>query len=104
MQISIPLIQFDFSSPEVEDIQRCLYALYSTHEGSQPLDRELGLNLDFLDYPAAIVKNRYALEVIQKTERYEPRVRVISVTYKDSTLTHPEILEPIITIGRREDE
>ena len=34
-------IRFDYDSPEAEDIRRCLNTLYSTREGSQPLDRGL---------------------------------------------------------------
>ena len=98
MTLGIPIIQFDFASPEVEDIRRCLHALYSTAAGTQPLDRDFGLAIDFLDYPAAICKNQYALEVIAKTEKYEPRCKVLEVTYADSPM---EQLLPTIRIGRR---
>lgn len=102
MIIDVPIIQFDFSGgAELDEIKRCLHALYSTHAGTQPLDRELGLSMNFLDYPAPIVKNRYALEVIQKTAKYEPRVKVVSVTYKNSA--NPEHLHPVILIGRGEE-
>lgn len=101
MFIDIPIIQFDFTGgAELDEIKRCLYALYSTPAGSQPLDREFGLSMEFLDYPAPVVKNRYALEVIQKTARYEPRVKAVSVTYKDTA--NPEHLHPVILIGRGE--
>lgn len=99
MIFSIPVIQFDYSSPETEDIRRCLFALYQTVAGTQPLDREFGLNIDFLDYPSPIAKNMYALEVIAKTETYEPRAAVLSVTYQESD---PEVLLPVILIGRGE--
>lgn len=100
MTFAVPIIQFDFTSPKADDIKRCLYALYQTVAGTQPLDREFGLNIDFLDYPAPIAKNMYALEVISKTKRYEPRAAVISITYKDNA--NPEYLYPVILIGRGE--
>ena len=42
-------IRFNYDTPEKEDILRCLITLYSTREGSQPLDRNFGLNWDFID-------------------------------------------------------
>lgn len=66
---------------EAEDIRRCLTTLYSVREGEQPLDRDFGLAQDFLDQPVPIAKNMLALEVIEKTKRYEKRVKVERVEY-----------------------
>lgn len=69
---------------EAEDIRKCLTTLYSVREGEQPLDREFGLKQDFLDQPVPVAKNNLALEVIEKTQRYEKRVRVDKVEYAES--------------------
>lgn len=69
---------------EAEDIRRCLITLYSVREGEQPLDREFGLKQEFLDQPVPIAKNMLALEVIEKTQRYEKRVKVEKVEYEAS--------------------
>ncbi len=74
-------IQFDYDSPEREDIRRCLMTLYSTREGSQPLDRNFGLNWDFIDKPLPIAQQEYNFEVIKKTSEYETRVKVKEVSY-----------------------
>ncbi len=66
---------------EAKDIRRCLASLYSVREGEQPLDRNFGLKQDFLDRPVNIAKNMLALEIIEKTRRYEPRVLVEKVDY-----------------------
>lgn len=66
---------------EAEDIRRCLTTLYSVREGEQPIDREFGLKQDFLDQPVPIAKNMLALEIIEKTRRYEKRVKVERVEY-----------------------
>lgn len=66
---------------EAEDIRKCLTTLYSVREGEQPLDREFGLKQEFLDQPVPLAKNMLALEVIEKTQRYEKRVRVDKVEY-----------------------
>lgn len=67
---------------EAEDIKRCLYTLYSVREGEQPLDRDFGLDHEFIDQPVPVAKNMLALEVIEKTHRYEKRVEVEKVEYK----------------------
>ncbi len=67
---------------ETEDIRKCLTALYTVREGEQPLDRDFGLKQDFLDQPVPIAKNMLALEVLEKTRRYEKRVQVEKVEYE----------------------
>lgn len=69
---------------EAEDIKRCLTTLYSVREGEQPLDRDFGLKQEFLDQPVPIAKNLLALEVLEKTQRYEKRVKVEKVEYEAS--------------------
>lgn len=69
---------------EADDIRRCLTTLYSVREGEQPLDREFGLKQEFQDQPVPIAKNLLALEVIEKTPRYEKRVKVDKVEYEAS--------------------
>ncbi len=71
----------EIQESEAEDIRKCLTTLYSVREGEQPLDREFGLKQDFLDQPVPIAKNMLALEVIEKTQRYEKRVKVEKVEY-----------------------
>lgn len=73
-------LEFDFVSEELEDIKRCLENLYATRAGSQPMDREFGIDYDgIVGLPLEVAKNQLALEIIDKTERYEPRVAVDSV-------------------------
>ncbi len=72
----------DIAGGEAEDIRRCLTALYSVREGEQPLDRGFGLSQEYLDQPMPVAQNMLALEIIEKTSRYEPRVSVDKVEYK----------------------
>lgn len=71
-----------FSETEAQDIRRCLTALYSVREGEQPLERDFGINPSFLDQPMPIARNLFALEVLEKTRRYEKRVSVERVDYR----------------------
>ena len=75
-------LSFNYDCLEVEDIKRCLSTLYSTKEGSQPLDRSFGLNCSFVGKPIPVAQNELALEIVEKTEKYEPRVTVTEVTYE----------------------
>ncbi len=72
----------DISKSEAEDIKRCLTTLYSVREGEQPLDRSFGLSQEYLDKPMPIAQNMLALEIIEKTSRYEHRVSVDRVNFE----------------------
>lgn len=85
---------------EAEDIMRCLTTLYSVREGEQPLDRDFGLAQDFLDQPVPVAKNTLALEVIEKTRRYEKRVNVERVEY---AVGEGGQLIPVIYLKRGDD-
>ena len=64
------------------DIVRCLNTLYSTRAGSQPMRRDFGIDYDgVVGYPLEVAKNKLALEIIEKTETYEPRAAVTSVDF-----------------------
>ena len=75
-------VTFDYSNGEVADIKRCLETLYQTAEGTCPLDREFGLNTDFVGMPMDVAKNLFAVEITEKTDRYEPRATVKSINFQ----------------------
>ena len=67
MESTIELYREGFSEEEFADVKKCLETLLSVREGSQPLDREFGINLDeIVDYPVAVAKNMLSLEIIEK--------------------------------------
>ena len=86
MEHRIDLEGEGFSPEEYADIKQCLETLLSIREGSQPLDRELGINFDeIVGYPLDVARNMLSLEIIEKFDRYEPRVEVESIEYEDNT-------------------
>lgn len=87
----------DMKETESEDIRRCLTVLYSVCEGEQPLDRKFGISQEFLDQPVNIAQNLLALEIIEKTQRYEPRVLVEKVEYQQGG---EGVLIPIVYLKR----
>ncbi len=70
----------DISS--LDDIARNLSNLYSAREGSIPLNRNFGLDWGILSSPTPECESEFTLDVISKTEEFEPRVIVTEVTYE----------------------
>lgn len=79
-----PILDFDYDPPELEEIKKCLYVLLGTRKGTMPLNRDMGLDLEqYIDEPIDIAKNRYAADVIEQIDRYEPRVTVTAVVFEE---------------------
>lgn len=55
--------------------------LYSTPVGTVATDREFGINMDFLGRPAETAQALYVAEIVDKTAKFVPAVRVKSVTW-----------------------
>lgn len=70
-----------FSSDWLADLSRQLDFLLSTQAGTVPLDREFGLNMDFVDKPPEVAKSLYTAEVTKKVAKYIPAVRVQEITW-----------------------
>lgn len=102
MKISIDLVGDGFSPEEYKDIKQCLETLLSIREGSQPLDREIGISLDGIaGYPVNVARNMLSLEIIEKVGRYEPRVEVDSIEFQADA---DGLLCPHIFLKAKEDE
>lgn len=82
MDLHIDLERSGFSVEEFEDVKQCLETLLSIRAGSQPLDRNLGIDYNgIVGYPLNVAKNMLALEIIEKVHTYEPRVEVELVDF-----------------------
>lgn len=94
-------LQFISLGPEEEDIRSCLSALYSIREGTQPMDRTFGLSTEYIGKPLPVAKNELAVEIIKKTQMYEPRVQVKEVLFE----YEPEkgTVYPIVCLERSGD-
>ena len=66
--------------PDSEDVLKCVRTIVMTPEGTVPLDRDFGIDTSCLDMPLPIAQNMLTLEIVQKVELYEPRVKVDEVT------------------------
>ena len=86
MESRIDVEEGTFSTEEYADVKRCLQTLLSIRAGSQPLDRNLGISFDeIVGYPMDVARNMLSLEIIEKVDRYEPRVEVDSIEFEYST-------------------
>lgn len=65
--------------PEAEEILRCIRNLIMTPVGTVPLDRDFGIDQSILGLPIDAAQSLLAVEIIDKVERYEPRVSVSEV-------------------------
>ena len=59
----------DYSGPEIEQIETNLRNLYATKAGTQPMDREFGLDINFVGDPLPVAKSKFTLEVVRKQRR-----------------------------------
>lgn len=74
-------IEYTATEAAVADLDSRLSLLLSTREGTMPLDREFGLNMDFIDMPPETAKSLYTAEVTKKVAKFIPEVRVKAVTW-----------------------
>lgn len=76
MQTQIKVVE---NTEAAAEIVRCLETLYGTETGEQILDRDFGISLDIIDLPMSVAVAKIAQEIIEKTEKYEPRAEVYQV-------------------------
>lgn len=70
------------SEQEIEDLR----SLYTTFEGTIPLNRSAGISIDILAKPIEEAKELYRIEIIKKTRMYSDKVEIKKITFEtDST-------------------
>lgn len=62
-------------------VKERLKLLFTTRVGTVVLDRDFGLDMNFIDKPLPIARQLYTIDVIQKIKRYEPDLKIESVTF-----------------------
>lgn len=63
------------------ELTRTLTTLFATRAGSQPADRDFGIDWGLLDELPEVAESLFALEAIKKAEKYEPRVEISDIVY-----------------------
>jgi phage baseplate assembly protein W len=72
----------NFTAIKQEEILRNVAVILSTPVGTVPWDRDFGVDFDVVDLPINKIKARYTVEVITKIKKYEPRAKVVKVTFE----------------------
>ena len=87
-------LEYTFTADWLAELDRQLALLLSTREGTMPLDRAFGLNMDFVDMPPEAAKSLYTAEITKKTAQFIPEVRVQSVqwTHGGEGVFYPKVV------------
>lgn len=71
----------------MEEILQNIAIILATPKFSVPLDRGFGLQQEFLDKPHSVAKTLIVTDVLDAIEKYEPRAKVVEVTFETNTTT-----------------
>ena len=74
--------EIETDNDKYDDILQCLEILYSTNVGTSALNRDFGLDTNFLDMPIQTAKNLITAEIIKKTIKYEPRANIQKILWE----------------------
>ncbi len=74
--------EIETDDDKYDDISQCLKILYSTNVGTSALNRDFGLDTNFLDMPIQTAKNLMTAEIIKKTIKYEPRANIQKILWE----------------------
>lgn len=87
-------LEYTFTGDYLAELDRQMALLLSTREGTMPLDRSFGLNMDFVDMPPETAKSLYAAEVTEKVAKFIPTVRVKEITWNrtESGKLNPKVV------------
>lgn len=72
-----------FSAVGLQDIRNCLNMIAATRVGSVPLYRHFGTDWEWVDRPELYAMARYRADLMEAINRYEPRVEVLAITFKN---------------------
>lgn len=78
-------VDVDFAPPNMqrEILQNCSTIL-STSKFSVPLDRDFGVNANYVDAPLLSAKAKAESEIFAALKKYEPRVTVKQITWRSN--------------------
>jgi len=71
----------EFGLPEVEEVLQNVAVILATPEGTQPLDRPLGVPGLPLDDPRPAAAQQLKVDIAEEVERREPRATVDRVSF-----------------------
>ena len=92
-----------FGATGLRDLRNCLNTIAATRVGSVPLYRHFGTDGEWIDRPEPYAMARYRADLMEAIDRYEPRVMVLSITFKrDKSAAMDGRLCPVVRFRLRE--
>lgn len=76
-----PIGPVEVGATGLRAIYQNVQTILATIKGTVPLDRTFGINADLVDTPMPLAQSRLTGEVVAAIERWEPRVKVVSVSF-----------------------
>lgn len=101
------VIEADENMENLAEIVEGVTFLCSTTTGTYPMNRDFGIDQDFMDEPITAVRPLLAIEYKEKIERYEPRVEVLDVWFEydeDTGALTPHVELDLITQSEEDEE
>ena len=84
---------------EAEEILQNVRTILTTRIGTVPLHRDFGVSWDHLDKPYPVAKSMMMVEVIEAIQEFEPRAKVESVEFDETTESAMEgLLKPRVIV------
>ena len=87
---------------DLDNVVECLQMIYGTIRGTFPMNRDLGIDGEILDYPLKTAKTMLELDIRNQTEQYEKRVEVDEVTFTYDA--EKDAIKPFIKLIPSESE
>ena len=88
-----------FGAKEVFDVIQNVRTILTTPKGTQPLDRDFGISLEFLDSPVLTVRAKAEQECFMAIRKYEPRAVLKEIKWDIDVLSGkfwPDILIQVV--------
>lgn len=100
---SEPLTEIEIGATGIREIYQNVQTILATTRGTLFLDRAFGVDSSLIDQPTPAAISRYRSQVITEIEKHEPRVKVSSVEFEQTTNEAGNgILRPRIRIDIKE--
>lgn len=78
----MPIKEIEFAPvSKASEIMQNLRTIITTTKYSVPLDRDFGVDADYVDKPTAVAEAMLADEIVTAIQKYEPRVTVEAISF-----------------------
>lgn len=88
---------------KLEALLQEINTLLCTRKGNVPLDREFGIDWDFVDKPINEAKPLYVAEISRQIEKYIPKIKVLEVQFLEQEQSYFGKITPKIIFEIKEE-